>query len=421
MLHRLREQHWLWLILATGLLLRLAAMLAYDHVPEGDEIAYQSMASNLVHGQGLVDHMGNRAMYNMGYPAFILAPLFGLLGENLLWVRLAHVALGGISILLCYGIAREAGANRLGRLLAAGLWALYLPAAVHVVYLQKENLLTPLMLGGLWLALQLGRRASYPRAFLCGLLFGLIALTGNAGLALAGAAGIAIILTPARLGHTLRIAATALLAALLVITPWWLRNAEVLGTPLLNTNGGFNLYLGNNPAATGMFVSIADTPRGTSWAALRQQGEVQASATLRQDALDWIAADPVRFLSLAVRKAAYFWTPPWHQGTEPGGRAETLVRGAWLAQYLLILLAAIGSLPSLGLRRHKAEQGVPNGRNITLLWIAIASYTAVHMLFYVIFRYREPIMPLACVLAGVAIEQFALRWRQQPGQQAAPA
>ena len=71
----------------------------------------------------------------------------------------------------------------------------------------------------------------------------------------------------------------------------------------------------------------------------------------------------------------------------------------------------------LGLRRHKAEQAVPNGRNITLLWIAIASYTAVHMLFYVIFRYREPIMPLVCVLAAVAIEQVALRWRKQPEHQ----
>lgn len=48
----------------------------------------------------------------------------------------------------------------------------------------------------------------------------------------------------------------------------------------MNTNGGFNLYLGNNPAATGFFVSIADTLkgdlRGTNYE------EQQANSVLRK-------------------------------------------------------------------------------------------------------------------------------------------
>lgn len=418
---KLSERHWLWLIVLAGLALRLVAVLAFPHQPEGDELAYLSMASNLVQGQGIVDFMGNRAMYNVGYPLFLLAPVFQLLGENLLPVRLLQVALGGASILLCHAIGREAGAGRLGRLLAAALWAGYLPAALYVVYLQKENLLTPLMLAGLWVALRLARLPSYRLAAVCGAVFGLIALTGNAGLVLLGAAGLALLLTPARLGRTLRQLALAGTTLLLVAGPWMWRNAEVLGSPVLNTNGGFNLYLGNNPAATGMFISIADTPRGSDWAALRQQGEVAASATLRNDALDWIHDHPADFAALALRKAAYFWTPPWHQGRDPASGTEALVRKAWLLQYLLITLAALASLPWLGLRRPRHEQPGPAGRNLTLLWLALLSYTAVHMLFYVIYRYREPIMPIACVLAAVALEQFALRWRERPAAQAAPA
>ena len=37
-------------------------------------------------------------------------------------------------------------------------------------------------------------------------------------------------------------------ACLAVITPWTMRNWAVLGQPvLISTNGGFNLYMGNNP------------------------------------------------------------------------------------------------------------------------------------------------------------------------------
>jgi len=417
----LGERHWLWLIVVAGLVLRVAAVLAFPHVPEGDEQAYLSMASNLVHGQGIVDFMGNRAMYNVGYPLFLLAPIFQVFGENLLLVRLLQVVLGGVSIVLCHAIAREAGAGRLGRLLAAALWASYLPAALYVVYLQKENLLTPLLLAGLWLALLLARRPSYRLAAACGAVFGLIALTGNAGLALLGAAGLALLLTPAGLSQTLRQLALALATLLLVAGPWMWRNAEVLGSPVLNTNGGFNLYLGNNPAATGMYMSIGDTPRGADWAALRKTGEVAASATLRADALNWIASHPTDFATLALRKAAYFWTPPWHQGRDQPSGAEALVRKVWLVQYLVIVLTALASLPWLGLRRPRAGQAGPAGRNLTLLWFALLAYTAVHMVFYVIYRYREPIMPLVCVLAAVALEQFVLRRRERPVIQIASA
>ena len=392
---------WLSFIVVTGLLIRFAAILTFDHVPESDELAYQSMALNLVRGNGVVDYMGNHAMYNVGYPLLILAPVFFFFGEDLLIARLFNLVLGGVAIALCYMVAKEAGAGRVGRLLAAAIWALYLPASVYGVYLLKENLMIPLMLGVMWCTLRLARKPSYRVAVGCGALFGLIALTGNAALSLAGALALALMLSPATHWQRISLSVLILAVAVAVLAPWMVRNMQVVGAPVLNTNGGFNLYLGNNPAATGMFVSIADTPRGPTWEALRKAGEVQASDTLKSEAISWVKEHPAEFLSLAFKKAAYLWTPPFHEAKGESSTAETVVRFMWLIQFLVLVAAAVLSLTLTNLRN----------RQVAILWAAIAFYTAVHMLFYVVFRYREPIMPMLSILAALTIETVYMRSR----------
>ena len=393
-----QQLDWLWLAIIAGLgfALRVAAMAGFQHVPESDELAYRSMALNLLGGHGIVDSMGNHAMYNVGYSLFILAPVFFLFGEDLLAVRLVNMFLGAVAIILCYLVAKEAGAGRLGRLIAALAWALYLPNAIYGMYLAKENLMIPLMLGVMWCALRLARQPSNTVAIGCGALLGLLALTGNAALSLLAVLALALLLSPASMARRASMAMLALSVALVMSGPWLLRNMQVIGAPVLNTNGGFNLYLGNNPAATGMFVSISETPRGPTWDALRKTGEVQASETLKQEAISWVQAHPTAFLTLGVKKAAYFWAPPFHEGKGDPSSAEKLVRLLWAIQFLVLLAAAIGTLLIPRLRN----------RQVALLWLALACYTGVHMLFYVIFRYREPIMPVLAVMAGLVLESL---------------
>lgn len=396
-----RERQWLVLIVLGGLALRFAAILLFPHAPESDELAYQAMAINMVQGQGAIDNLGNRAMYNVGYPAFILAPVFYLFGENLFAVRLAHMLCGGITIVLCYLVAKQAGAGKSGRLLAAGAWSLYLPSSVYGVYLAKENLMIPLMMGLVWCMLRLLAAPALRLALACGALFGLLALIGNAALALGGAALFAFAAMPAAWPRKCTYLLLMALAAALIATPWMARNMAVLGAPVLNTNGGFNLYLGNNPKATGWFVSISETPRALTWEALRKEGEVFASETLKNDAVQWIKDHPDRFAMLALKKMVYFWVPPVHEGKGNVSAMEKLVRAVWAIQFIALVLAAVAGLLMRSLHT----------RQTLILWLAVAGYTAVHMLFYVIFRYREPIMPIVAVMAALAMDAVLTKWR----------
>ena len=396
MLQKTPDYFPLMAIIAVGIALRVAAIAGFNHSPQSDELAYQSMALGLIGGSGIIDNMGNYAMYNVGYPLFVLAPAFIIFGKHLLVAKLANLILGVVSIILCYLTAKEAGAGRLGRLLAAAAWAIYLPASVYGVYLAKENLMIPLMLGVIWCALRLAKDPTWKISAVCGVLFGLLALTGSAALALVGLVLLALMFCHIPFSKRFGLGMLILLVAMVVTTPWLARNWRVIGAPVLNTNGGFNLYLGNNPAATGWFMSIADTPRGPTWSELRRGGEVQASEILKQEAISWIKANPSEFLSLAFKKAIYFWMPPFYEGKGLGSTAETIVRIMWLAQFLVLVAVAILSLTVLPLRNSQ----------LAILWLAIASYTMLHMLFYVIFRYREPIMPVVVIIAGLAVESL---------------
>jgi len=388
------EWRWVAAIVVAGVLLRLAAILLYAHVPESDELAYLEMAQNLVAGKTMMAGSGY-AFYNMGYSFFVLAPALWLFDHSLLGLRLANLVCGAASIVLVYLVAREAGANRPARLLGAALWALYLPCGVYGVYLAKENFMIPLMLGILWCALRMTRTFPLRIAVLCGGLFGILALTGNAALSLAGAVGIALLVSKSALRVRVLSVPVMIVVATLVASPWLARNVAVLGAPVLNTNGGFNFYLGNNPGADGMFVSIADTPRGPTWHALRaEQGEVKASETLKQEALAWIKSHPGEFMALSVKKLGLFWTPPVHSGRDAPVGVEKLIRLVWLIEFSVLVCAALATLPY-----------VRNRPSLAVLWAAVACYSGVHMLFYVIFRYREPIMPVLCVLAAVMLSQ----------------
>ena len=129
---------------------------------------------------------------------------------------------------------------------------------------------------------------------------------------------------------------------------------------------------------------------------LRKTGEVQASETLKQEAIAWAKANPSDFLILSLKKAVYFWTPPFHEGKGETSTTEKIVRVLWAIQFVFLVAAALSTLL---IRKLRTKQ-------LAILWLAVGCYTAVHVLFYVTFRYREPIMPVLGVMAALAIESL---------------
>ncbi|HEY9207788.1 MAG TPA: hypothetical protein VIP31_01900 [Acidovorax sp.] len=389
-----KEKIWLFGILIFGAAFRILSVIFLHHEPASDELAYLAMAKNFLDGRGLQDSMGNFAFYNAGYPLLVLIPTSYVFNEVLDGARYVNVLLGVVSVHLCYLIAREVGLGVVGRLSSATMYAAYLPTGVYAVYIAKETLLTFLMLVLALCVVRLSRGGTLANSFVAAISVTLIALVGNAGLALMASLGLALLLGESSGTKRILTAVGIFSLAFVLLLPWLHRNQRVVGSPVLNTNGGFNLYLGNNPGATGYFVSIADTPMGATWQQLRAtEGEYGASENLKNNAISWIKNNPAEFLSLTAKKAALFWWPPTHEG-EGGGALEKLVRIAWLVQFLVLTVLCVASLFVVW----------PDARAKLLLFSMVGAYTGVHMLFYVIYRYREPIIPIVVICAAVVLD-----------------
>jgi 4-amino-4-deoxy-L-arabinose transferase-like glycosyltransferase len=386
----------LLLVMLFSILLRLGVVYFQEHVPESDEIAYIEMAKKISSG-GVLDDDGWLCLYNAGYPLLVVAPVFYLTDNSLFAVKIVNILLGCFSIYLCYRLALEMVPRSAFALLAAALWALYFPAAVYSNYILKENLMAPLMLGVVYFSMRLYNGLSFKDAFRCGLCYGALALTGNAGLLLLFSTFFFLYWHVGEFLIKVKCLVLVFVVAIAVCSPWLMRNYYVIDQLTLNTNGGFNLYLGNNPAATGWFVSIKETPRGESWQKLwSSNGLYFASQVLKSEAIVWIIQNPTDFIILALKKTAFFWKPPIHLIHKSDSLFEVAARLIWLVQYLFLLVLACRALLLSRLR------------NIKLLGIvvAVACYALVHSLFYVTFRYRLPVIPLIAILAAYSICHF---------------
>ena len=385
-------------ILAIGALLRIGCAVVLPSPLESDYLGYWTIANNLHDGQGLAGGDGApTAFLSVGYPLF-LAGVFAVLGPSIAAVKAANIGLGVASILFVYLAARRLFGSESIAALAALLLAVYVEAIVYTAYVAKENLMIGLLTAQLVLVAIPGSKPWRPLLF--GAATGAMALVGNAGLALLPGLFVQLRLTNGSTKRTAQYLALAAVTCGLVIAPILWRNHEVFGAYTLNNNGGFNLYIGNNPNATPYFESITDTPMGEQWQDLREKlGERGTNLLLGDLAKQYILEHPAATLDLALRKAVVFWWPPVHSGKYEEDRVEQLVRVAWLVQFCLIcglFVAALARLPAFA-----APLGV--------LWLLVAGYTAVHMIFYVIYRYRLPIMPILCIGAGLAA-QMLLSW-----------
>jgi 4-amino-4-deoxy-L-arabinose transferase-like glycosyltransferase len=237
-------------------------------------------------------------------------------------------------------------------------------------------------------------------AALLGLSIGTMALVGNAGLAIVPALLWQLYRQLDQSRQTAYQFAVVILCALLVVAPWLVRNEVMLGHPVLNTNFGFNLYIGNNANADGRYISMSDTPLGAPafQEMLRSRGEYETYKYLGNLAKQYILENPGHTIALGMKKAVLFWEPP--NVASSGGLGETLARWVNYSEHWLLLIGFV--IFSIWSARRD--------RRYLFLTAAVVFYTAMHMPFYPFARYRVPIMPIVCLGAGFAADLLLCCW-----------
>lgn len=180
---------------------------------------------------------------------------------------------------------------------------------------------------------------------------------------------------------------------------------------LLSSQGGLNFYIGNNPSATGQYVSIPgvrsniegqseDTRHVAAEALGHPANDSEASAYFYGRAFQWIRANPWSSARLFLKKIllVFNWQHQWLDYSYPyyahdvDSPLRALVAGPWLivpaglAGLLILVLSAEGSF---------------------VIWAAfVPAYALAVAIFFVAERYRLPLLVALCVPAGAFVDRL---------------
>lgn len=344
------------------------------------------------------------ALRTPGYPLF-LAACQALFGERTIAVRMAQAVLGALTVWLVYRLTARLTVGRAPAIaVAAAVLAAVDPYSVITsALILSEAVFIPLMLASLWGLAVLWSRGeeSPPRrwglpAIGAGLAFGGAVLVRPSWALFIPAVLIAwlVMAGAGKRRSAFQASVVVVLAAAVVMAPWWIRNARVFGRFVPTALWmGASLYDGLNPRATG--ASNMEFMNDPEFSPL---GEVEQDALLRDRALRFVREHPGQALHLAVVKLGRYWSP-WPN-------ADTF-RSKWLA-----IASAIYTLPLFALWIIGAWILRRDPRALVLLAGPLLYFCALHMVFAGSMRYRIPGAVPAAGMAAIGLGTVVTR---QPG------
>jgi len=383
-----------------------------------DSATYDAWARQLIGG----DWIGEGVFQSNPLYPYLLAGLYTVAGprpETARWVQ----ELG--TLLACLALCRVAWL-RLGRRAALAtltLAVLYGPLILIGGEILAESVVVLLLACALWLVVEAAgaRGAGWALSLCAGLALGLACL-GRPNLLPLAPLLVLFAATdgrPAWRRGLLRGAGVAL-GVTLAIAPVAGRNLVVAGEPVLITaHGGMNLWLGNNPDATGWFgvprgSGLDQTQLGLLDSARRIAEEEQGRALTAREVSRWwshramgYAVDqPGDWLKLTARKTGYVlnaYEKPLVASLALNRQHSSVLRVATVGYGVVLPLAVIGVIFTWHRRREHW---------ILLATVAVALGTVVA--FFVSMRYRLPVIVGLLPYAGAGLAGVVQRLQRDP-------
>jgi 4-amino-4-deoxy-L-arabinose transferase-like glycosyltransferase len=404
-------------LLIAALGVRVAEVELTSYRPRNDAGSYLTLASQIAHtgdystsrraGGGAGGTLGPSAYFPPAFP-YLLAAVdliggnTGRRGSSIHPARLSQAVIGTATVAFVGLVAFELFDATVA-LIALGLAAFY-PVFVELsAALVAENLMTLLILAAVWMALS-GRRSEHPYRWIAaaGVLTGLATLTHVNSLVMI--VPLAFAAWHARRGW--RAPALLVVAALLTVTPWLVRNGVVMDRFIFITDeAGITLRGTYNSA------SAANRPVAYKWRIfygipgerplIAREGrltEPELSSRLESQALHYIADDPLSPFEVAYHNSLRLLELEGESAWRASAQAQSLPRG--MADAGVICFWIMGVLALVGAFTHRVRAAPPWVWAVPLLlWLTVVLVNAETP------RFREPIdafliLSAACALAA---------------------
>jgi len=414
----------LGLIALLGLVVRAYVVVNPVEHPGDDSRAYYALSKSLYTEQSFGGpEFDDSSDWSPGAPFLYAASFYATGGAREGTARIVEALLGVATILVVFALGWRLGGRELGRW--AGLFAAF-AVAVYPPFLHSTGELMsepPAMLtlpGAILAFLWAGDREGTWRWLVPGLLFGLTAMFRPEYL-LVGAVfvGLAAIRAWQQRGWRLGLAGAAVLLVALVlpILPWTIRNVVVLNRVVpISTGGGKALYVGTYLPADGEYQRVKRLLAeryigpGLSKFTPTELDEIDPTPLFNEVAREVQKEHPGLTRDEALGKAGkenfdkYFGEDPWGYAAMTARKVGRMWRSgvgeamsSTLGRAVQILLVALGlaGFALLGLRRRWWE--------LVVLALPIALVTLVGAVSLAAPRRNEVLMTLVFPFAGLAL------------------
>jgi 4-amino-4-deoxy-L-arabinose transferase-like glycosyltransferase len=387
-------------MLATLTLLGFALRVGFTQMFDGgltrpyteDEPTYVNVARHVLAGEGYVRLNGPTSMRTPGLP-LIAGTVIAICGDNVVCMRLTMCFIGALIVPAIFLAGRAVVNERIG-LLAAMIGAVYPPWLY-----QSGAVLTDVpaaVLGCLvvWLLVRSWKEDSLPLVAGAGVLVGFTTLVRPTAIAFFVAAFVWLLIVMRTWRRGLSAALVMVVGFSVLIAPWCVRNYYAHGRfVFISSKSGSELWKSTNPYATGINSLDAFEDKRIFFLDENSVNEADADRIYKAAAVKFIRENPGRFVELAGIKFVQLWKV-WSPRV---GLLPNLVTLLCFGPVLVLFL--------VGIFKFALRPGPE-----LLLLLVIAGFTALHMVFTSMVRYRLPIEPLCLILALQVLVWFLERY-----------
>ena len=399
-------KRFLFICLLVGLTIRIVWVLLFPAEFTSDFKSYWQLANRLA-DQGNYYIANTYAYWPPGLPLFLLPSLLVLGSQS--WIPLLNnLALFSGTLMVVYLLAATVSDHSVARVasILLALWpnfifysglpgkelllALLLPLAI-LFYLHFDDPLS-------------GERKRASFVFLAGLVLGYASLTQASVILFPIVLGVYEIIRQTYFRTILSKLTVLGCGMVLVISPWTVRNYLVLDAFVpVSTNGGWSLYVGNNPKATGGYLPLEGDFQGYDEVTVNKRAFVLGRK--------WILDNPTSFMALSVKKQMLFL------GDDSDGVFWTLKRGLRIDDIRYAALKGLSNLFWIGIfimslfsLIFKWKSRLSNSPEVSVLIFSVLYFFIIHSVFESGSRHHTAVIGFLSILAALAV------YRSAPGR-----
>ena len=414
-----------WILIGAALVIRLVHLyLTVTKNPLAETLTldaaiYDRWARAIITGGETV---ASNLMQAPLYPWF-MAALYKIFSPGADVVRIFQALMGSVSCAFTIVITYKLFRSRAGAITAGTIHALYLPLIFYEGVLLPVTLIIFLNLLSITILVSRDGLPGTGRMILSGLFLGVSIATKPVSALLIPFLALHLYFSGRADGKlsagaawktSLRGSLLLLAGIIVAIAPVTIRNARMTGefTPI-SSGLGINFYHGANPEANGYYavptykrIYLGATPedqaRSIAMIASNEEGrKLKASEVSRfwlRKGIEYNLEHPDRFRRLLATKALFFWNKHERANVENFNFHRDLPGVLGLPLFTFGIVAPLG-LMGIFLTRSRCK-------SLWILYGGVITYFAACVIFYVLARYRLPVVTFLIPFAGIGLVEL---------------